>query len=494
MDIELDRDSKTPLYRQIAAQLRALILCGEISPGSRLPSERSMAQLLGVHRNTVVKAYTELKDGQLITARQGACYEVSLPADMPQTKGGQRVHWPSQIKSAYLDMEATFGDPSQHPRRGRGKSGNIAEGDLPAPGIYDWEKVAADLTSILREEGHAQPPDSLNLGDLTLRRRLVSFLGAKGIKATSGEMQILTGSEQALELLTALLVRPGDTVIAEEPASPAVYRCMQLAGAKVVTVPVDADGMQCASLDALLTCCQPRLLCVSSGFQDPTGGLLSQDRRLAIVETAARHRVPIIEMDTASELVYEGPRHLPLKALDRLGNVIYVYSFSLTFVPGLPIAFVAGDRQLIRSLSCLLAARMAPADSPAQKLLGRYLGDGSYYQTLERYRRTYAAARDLVCRRLEGMAPLGLTYEKPVGGVYIWCRLPRGLDSVTLAAATRRRGLSIRPGSAFYPSGGGGRDRIRLCYACESEARLEREMDALESVIREALKKRTAGP
>ena len=227
------------------------------------------------------------------------------------------------------------------------------------------------------------------------------------MKASSGEIQILSETNQALDFIVTLLVKPGDSVVMEEPVHPDMYRVMELAGARILTVPVDEDGMNCDVLESLLTQTRPRLIFVNSSFHDPTGCILSLERRKKLVELSSRYRIPIVEEDAASELVYDGDKLPPIKAFDTTGNVIYIYSFSLTFIPGLSLAFVTGNRDFVRALSYLVSVRLMASDWMTQKLLGMYLDDGSYYSSLATFREIYSGNRDLVCQKLDALAHLG---------------------------------------------------------------------------------------
>lgn len=486
MNIRVNHSIKTPIYRQIATQMKEQILSGEIAPGSTLPSERSMAQILRVHRNTVIRAYGELKDQELIDSRQGVGYVVCLPQGAGcETAGrGKKIHWPSQIREKYQDLEVTFDDLFQ--RFQEEDVCSLGSG-IAAPGIYDTDKVAQDIAGLITEEGRNQYFYSPYQGDANLRKRLVSFLSTKGVKATMGEIQILTETNQALDFIVTLLVNPGDVILMEEPVSPDASRAMELAGGRVITVPMDQDGMRCDNLEELILLYKPRFLYVNSSFHDPTGTILSMERRKKIVEITQRHRVAVIEDDAASEMVYSGAKYLPLKAYDTLNNVIYIYSFSLTFLPGLSLAFVAGDKSLIRSLSYLVSVRMVATDWLTQKLIARYLADGSYYQALDAFRAEYALKQELICRKLDQMKVMGVEYERPRGGVYIWCRLPENIDSKALTEEAHRRGVSILPGYVFYPGKNGGREHIRLCYSYEDRDRLLAGMDILKETIRSML-------
>ena len=315
----------------------------------------------------------------------------------------------------------------------------------------------------------------------------LSCLGTKGVKASSGEIQILSETNQALDFIVTLLVKHGDSVVMEEPVHPDMYRVMELAGAKILTVPVDENGMNCEVLESLLTQTRPRLIFVNSSYHDPTGNILSLERRKKIVELSNRYRVPIVEEDAASELVYDGDKLPPIKAFDTMGNVIYIYSFSLTFIPGLSLAFITGNRDLIRALSYLVSVRLMASDWMTQKLLGMYLDDGIYYTSLLKFRDVYRTNRDLVCQKLDELAPLGVSYTKPRGGVYVWCRLPDGVDSKRFIRRAYNMGVTLIPGYVFYPCKNGGRDHIRINYSYESYERLGQGMDVLRKALEEEL-------
>ena len=170
---------------------------------------------------------------------------------------------------------------------------------------------------------------------------------------------------------------------------------------KLVTLPMDQDGMECSYLEKLIQKWNPRLICLNSSFHDPTGQVLSTERRKEILRLSEKYRLPIIEYDEASELYYDTPAISPLKVFDELENVVYIYSFSLTFVPGLSLAFIVANADLIRRLSYLVSVRLVAMDWLTQRLLANYLEEGIYYRKLNEYRSEYKRKRDLVCGKLD---------------------------------------------------------------------------------------------
>ncbi len=500
-EMKTEQTNKIPVYRRLADEIKAEILSGKRAPGSVLPSERLMAQQLGVHRNTVAKAYNELEAEELIDARQGVGYLVHAADAARSAKTGQnrssiarkepkkkKVNWKARIKDEYQDMEITFDDLFQR----FGNKAVISMGSgIASPGIYDKEELARVLSSLIAEEGKTQYFYSPFKGDRMLRQKIVSLLSTKGVRATTGQIQILTETNQALDFVVMLLLKPGDTVIMEEPVSPDAYRAMELAGARIMTVPVDENGMDVDALERLVAEHEPELIYINSSFHDPTGTILSLERRKKVIEISNRWRIPIVEEDAASELVYAGEKLPPIKAFDTEDNIIYIYSFSLTFMPGLSLAFVVADRGLIHSLSYLVSVRMMSVDWLAQKLIAHYLSNGRYYELLEEFRQSYARKQELVCRALDDMKTLGVRYLRPRGGVYIWCQLPDGIDSKAFIREAYQNGLALLPGYVFYPFKNGGRNHIRLNYSFESEERLVEGLTILKSLLMQESKKTT---
>ena len=500
-EMKTEQTNKIPVYRRLADEIKAEILSGKRAPGSVLPSERLMAQQLGVHRNTVAKAYNELEAEELIDARQGVGYLVHAADAARSAKTGQnrssiarkepkkkKVNWKARIKDEYQDMEITFDDLFQR----FGNKAVISMGSgIASPGIYDKEELARVLSSLIAEEGKTQYFYSPFKGDRMLRQKIVSLLSTKGVRATTGQIQILTETNQALDFVVMLLLKPGDTVIMEEPVSPDAYRAMELAGARIMTVPVDENGMDADALERLVAEHEPELIYINSSFHDPTGTILSLERRKKVIEISNRWRIPIVEEDAASELVYAGEKLPPIKAFDTEDNIIYIYSFSLTFMPGLSLAFVVADRGLIHSLSYLVSVRMMSVDWLAQKLIAHYLSNGRYYELLEEFRQSYARKQELVCRALDDMKTLGVRYLRPRGGVYIWCQLPDGIDSKEFIREAYQNGLALLPGYVFYPFKNGGRNHIRLNYSFESEERLVEGLTILKSLLMQESKKTT---
>ncbi len=485
MRIIVDKDSRIPFYWQIADQIKEQILMGILTDGTIMPSERVLAQSVSVHRNTIIKAYGLLKDDELLESVHGVGYRVTYgvqPEYTDKRKTGRGVNWNHAIRDEYQDMERTFDDIFQRFTEENQISFSIG---MP-PAVFDAEKVAADFEEILHAE--QQKPFYLSpyQGDLSLRKCIQSFLREKSIRASLGQIQVLSETNQALDFIVTALLKPGDRVLVEEPVSPDVYRTIALAGCKVVTVPIDEDGMLCDHLEPLIVQHKPKFIFVNSSFHDPTGVILSTERRKQLLELADRHGVPVVEEDAASELAFDD-KYLPmtLKSMDTHGNVIYIYSFSLTFIPGLSMAFVVAPEKLIKSLSYLVSIRMISLDWMSQKLLAEFMKEGFYEEHVRTIRALNQGKAALMCSYLNRLKPLGITYEPPKGGVYVWCNLPPTLNSREVARICMKHGVSVIPGDVFYPKRNGGFHQLRLNFSFETEERICEGMEIFCSIIQE---------
>ncbi len=493
MKFNVDKELKTPVYLQIANSIKEQIMAGEVADGTVLPSERTLAKLLDVHRNTIVRAYNELKAEDFINSKQGVGYIVTInneeDYDKPcnkieDTRKTKKVNWINQIRDEYFDLEVTFDNLFQ---RTREKNICAMGGGVSSDEIYDQRKVANDIAEIIAGDGKNHYFFCPYKGDKLLRQKAVSFLSTKGIKASTGQIQILQETNQAVEFISTLILKKGDTVIMEEPVHPDIFRAFELAGAKIVTIPMDEEGMKCDILADIVEKVRPRFIYVNSSFHDPTGVVLSMERRKRIMEISNEYRVPIIEEDAASELYFTEEKLPPIKSMDTTGNVIYIYSFSLNFLPGMSLALVVADRELIKRFSYIVSVRMIPTDWISQKLLARYLDNGFQYEAFDAFRENYREKQNLVCKLLDEMAYLGVEYIKPKGGVYIWCKLPHGIDCKEFINKAYNKGLSLIPGHIFYPLKNGGRDHVRINYSFEALQGLERGMNIFKETILESL-------
>ncbi len=486
MIINVNKNSKTPFHLQIAFQLKTKIIAGEMMDGFPLPSEREMAKRIHVHRNTVTKAYNELKADGLARSVQGVGYRITYKDgnNVIFSNKPKGVNWSNLIKDEYLDVEKTFDDlfsKSYGPR-------NISfAGGIASPELYSKKDIAEAVSEIILEGKESSYFYTPYQGDLELRQQLSVFMRNKGVTINTSEIQIFSETNQALDFLVTLLLNPGDIVILEEAVSPDIYRPIELAGAKIITLPLDEDGMICENIESILEIHKPKFIYVNSSYHDPTGVILSLDRRKKLLELSYKYRVPIIEDDSASEICLEGPKLPSIKSLDQGNNVIYIYSFSLTFIPGIGIAFLAAPKSVIKSMSYLVSIRLISLDWMYQKLLKFYLSKGIYQNRILEFNSEYRKKRDIMCAWLDKLKPLGVRYRRPHGGVYIWCNLPDSVNIKKLTKDAAKAGIAFIPGNIFSPGKKEWYSQIRLNYSYPSSLQVEEGMEELHKLLSAAI-------
>lgn len=481
MKITIDKNEKIPLYLQIAHQLKRMIFDGSLVDGYTLPSERSLAEKLNVHRNTVVRAYSELKDEGLITSYQGKGYQVRY-GKMFYGMVKKPMNWEALIKEQYLHFESDFDSLFK-----KSYETDIVSfgGGVAAREPYPPEEIASVFEGILKRhqnKAYFYTPDQ---GDLELRREIVSFMNTKGIMTKPGNIQVFSENNQSLDFIMTLMLSPGDKVLTQEILSPDIYRTIQVAGGRLITVPMDENGIMCDDLESLIERENPKFIYVDSSFHNPTGALLSVERRKKLLELSYQYRIPIIEEDEGSELYYDVEEVPSIKSMDTGNNVIYMYSFSLTMMPGAGISFVVADTNVIQPLSKLVSMKLVSLDWVPQMLLLEYMKQGIFSKRLDEFRSICRTKRDLMCHHIDGLsAETGLSYRKPKGGVYLWVKLPAGIHAKDLLAKAHREGVTFIPGYVFYPKKHLGNNYIRLNYSYPAEPQIEDGMEKLGRVIR----------
>ena len=480
MNITIDKASTTPFYRQISDQIRLGILEGRLVDGFLLPSERKLAADLDVHRNTVTRAYMELKSEGLIDARQGMGYRVSYHSIFGNTRK-KPVHWEALMGDRYETIRSSFDELY---------SMSYEEGLIPFGGgvaarePYPAEEMADLFEKILQGGQAGAYFYTPYQGDTDLRQEIVHLLELRGIRVRAGNIQIFSESNQTMDFLNSLLLSDGDTVITPAMMSADVYRSIQLSGGKLLTVPMDGEGMICDHLDALIEKHRPKYIYVDSSFNNPTGTVLSLSRRQKLLALSYRYRIPIIEEDEGSDLYYDAPPPPSIRSLDTGSNVIYLYSFSLTFRPGLGVSFVAADHVITERLRNMVSVRLAALDWAPQMIVRENLKNGIYIGRLPAFRKVCRQKRDRMYSHLQRLEKrFGIRSDLPAGGVYFWVRLPEGLDAGRLLTAAQQEGVTFIPGDLFDPFHKTGRDHIRLNFSYPSMKQIDTGMQMLERAL-----------
>jgi len=325
-------------------------------------------------------------------------------------------------------------------------------GGLPAPELFDLDGLRAAFDQVLSTPaGRRHLQYAPTEGNIDLREIVAGRMSARGLPTTAGDLLITTGSQQALTLIATALLDPGAVVAVEEPTYLAALQCFQLAGARIVAVPGDQDGIDPAALAAVLHAERPRLLYLVPTFANPTGRTLTPARRAEVADLAAAHGTWVVEDDPYGELRYRGE---PVPALAShpvaADCVLHLGSFSKIAAPGMRLGWVRSPARLRSALAVAKQAADLHTSTIDQAAAAAYLAATDMDAHVRGLRDAYRRRRDAMITAMPRTAPPGSTWTDPDGGMFTWLRLPEGHDSAALLPEALKRDVAFVPGAPFY--------------------------------------------
>ncbi len=453
--LQLDPGAATPLFVQISRALAADVARGRLKPGDALPGTRSLAESLGVHRSTVVAAYAELgAQGWVATKPGGSTYVApGSPDPKPRRFAPKSTERPSVGRSAGFPVAPPLVESLSTPELPRGAL--YLWGGSPDLRLAPIDTLARAYRRVTRLRGRSLLAYTAHFGGHPDLRRAVARLvsSARGLADVPDSVLITRGSQMALDLTARSLIEPGDVVAVEALGYQNAVNVFRRAGARVVPVPLDRNGLDVDALGRLVRETRVRLVYVTPHHQYPTTVMLAPARRLALLELARRERIAIVEDDYDQEFHYDGRPILPLASRDPHGNVIYVGTFAKSLAPGLRLAFVTAPRAVLERMTAERALVDRQGDAILECAVAELLEDGELQRHVRRMRRIYHARRDAFCGTMERELGRVLTYRRPPGGLQLWADVAPDVDLELWQARARERGVIFQIGRQFTLDG-----------------------------------------
>jgi GntR family transcriptional regulator / MocR family aminotransferase len=423
LNITLEPTERDPLFLQIATRVRSAIMAGHLLPGSRLPSSRALAAQLAIARGTVDAAYALLAGEGAIETRRSAGTIVSGPIGK---RMGVLEQSPLMFPPAVIDEDL--------------RSRPFQMG-LPALDAFPrklWSNLTVRAARSIQSEDLAEANPA---GLLELRQVVAAYVGvARAIRCTPEQVLITAGYQGALALVRSVLIRPGDPVWIEDPGYPMTRNALETAGARVVPVRVDAEGLRVTA--GINAAPKAKLVVVTPTHQCPMGVALSLPRRLELLAWAAEAGSWIVEDDYDSEFRYIG-RPLPsLKSMDRGQRVLYAGSFSKVLFPALRLGYLIVPAELESAF--LRASRLLTNGLPAleQRVVEAFMRNGHFARHIRRMRMLYADRRRGLATALQVAFGERVTVEMASGGMHLLARFPEAGDDGMLAKRAAQCGLA----------------------------------------------------
>jgi GntR family transcriptional regulator / MocR family aminotransferase len=472
--IELESGG-APLFLRIGKAITDAIKDGRLAAGDALPSTRVLAGQVGVHRKTVVAAYRELEREGWLAAK--AAVGTFVSRDLPL------VETPSRGRSAHrragFDLPARAAPLSAKSPRAR----LLLLGGLPEIKLLPRVELArAYRRALLSVAGRELLDYGSPQGDERLREAVSGMLRhARGIAVAPEALNIVRGTQQGLYLAARALLEPGERVAIEAYSHPAARGALQIAGAVLQPVPVDAAGLDVDALEALCNKLSIKAVYVTPHHQLPTTVTMSAARRLALLALARRRRLLILEDDYDYEFQYEGRPVLPLAHSDRAGVVVYFGSLSKVLAPGLRVGFVAATRDVAERIAAYRAFVDQQGDRVVERAVAELIETGEVDRHTRRLRRVYRERRDALAEAITRYLP-ALTFTPPSGGLAIWARTP-GIDADAWAQRALAEQVSFQAASHFAY----GRmpiDGVRLGFAVCNPPQLAEAVQGMARALR----------
>jgi 2-aminoadipate transaminase len=372
-------------------------------------------------------------------------------------------------------------------------------GGLPASELFPADRFRMACCKVLEQQPHLALQYGATEGYEPLREMVARHIARYGMKAQSENVLFTSGSQQALDLIGKLLINPGDRVLVEAPTYLGALQAFSVYGADYVSVPSDENGLCSDLLEAPLRS-GPKFMYVLPNFQNPGGTTLSEGRRHQLVLLADKYGVPIVEDDPYGQLRYEG-EHLPsLVVLDRenlrrdsgysIGNVIYLSTFSKTLAPGLRLGWIVAPPDVISKLVQLKQGADLHTSTFVQMVAYEVARDNFLDEHVKLIRRIYRERRDVMLDALQLFCPPEVTWTRPMGGLFLWVRLPEGLDAQKLFEAALRENVAFVPGDSFYAPNGHHDDshrHLRLNFSAAAPEQIREGIRRLSIAVKRQL-------
>lgn len=471
--LQVDPGRDEPIYRQIFDQVVRRIQSRAFPPGYKLPPSRTLARELAAHRNTVARAYADLEAAGFVSSTVGRGTFVTVPpasatpkAPAPEPHRGT-VPW-AQLLSRAARTES-LSRAERYARRPETRDVINLARMQPSEDLLPSELIARCIDRVMSEHGARAltyaPPEGVH----RLRDEIAKDLADRGVPANADDILITSGSQQALDLLARALVNPGDTILVDETTYSGAIDLFSLAGARLVSVPSDAQGPDLAALARFARPDVKALYLMPNGH-NPTGLFVSAERRRALVAWSQSSGIPIIEDDYAAGLVLDDTEAAPyLRALD--GDVIHLSSFSKRLIPALRVGFIVCPQALRGTLGSLKRVMDLGASAILQHALAEFMERGYLRAHMHRLLPEYRLRRDTLEQALTLALPSTMRFRRPSHGVVIWLPLPSGMDPDALYDEALRQGVLLLP-NAMWSVDGRAQPGVRLTFCAETAPRL----------------------
>ncbi|GLQ91762.1 PLP-dependent aminotransferase family protein [Dyella acidisoli] len=475
LTIALDPQRELPIFLQLAHAIAGDIRRGRLKPGEPLPSTRELAEQLHLNRNTVVAGYEELAAEGLVQTRMGGGTFVT-----PSLPSQARVEPSAQDAPTFPLAETIHAVPAvKVPPPGT----LMIAHSLPDTRLFPAEAFARAFRRAIVQRGRSLIGYAEPCGHPRLREELAKMLrSTRALPATADCLMVTRSLEQGIDLVARMLLKPGDVVAVESFGYPPAWSVLRLAGAQLMPLPVDDDGLDVDALEEALKHQRIRAVFLTPHHQFPTTCVMSSARRERLAALASSHHFAIIEDDYDHELHYAGKPILPIAAGPDRANVIYIGSLSNLLAPGISTGFIHASPAMFGHLAGLRAASDPRTDVAMECAVAELFEDDELLRHMRRMRRTYATRRDALAEALRCHLGGALHFRIPDGGMGLWARVDDAIDVDRWSAEGEREGVQFF-GAKRYDFHQREQPYLRLGFSYLDEAELDEAVQRMARAL-----------
>ncbi|HEY7630780.1 MAG TPA: PLP-dependent aminotransferase family protein [Thermoleophilaceae bacterium] len=468
------------LTQQIVDRFIAAIDAGLLEPGEKLPTTRALAAEAGINHLTAARAYRRLAELGYVTASVGRGTFVRTLAPAADERHGDDWQIYALPDRPLTYAEQVTGDAF----RLANEPGMLSlSTGWPSPRLFPTDDLARITADIFKEEGGGAISYLTAEGLYDLREQIARHGTDRGFTSDPDEIIITSGARQAIDLTVRTLIEPGDVAVVESPTFVGFLSSLRAAGARVIGVPVDANGLDVEALERVLARHEVKLCALQTMCQNPTGCDLSPERRKRLAELAMERNFFVIEDGVYSELRYEGQNQQALRSMAP-GHVIYVDSLSKTVGGGLRVGWIAARGPVYERLAALKLDNDFHTTTLAQHIAARFLAEDLHSkqveQTLPFYRERRDALLEALDKHLEGEYRAGT----PAGGHHVWVTLNRPISERELYTEAARHGVTFTPGGVVTAERHT-QTNLRLSFSLLDPAELDEGVRRLARAMRQ---------
>jgi DNA-binding transcriptional MocR family regulator len=491
--LDLERGAEISLTQQLVTRISALIDSGGLAPGERLPATRTLAADAGINHLTAVRVYRRLAELGYVTAAVGRGTFVRRtvppppgvsPAAAPVTIPGSRENddWQHGMLAArpisYADdmLRASLHAPHTS------EAIPLASG-FPDPALCPSQELADIAAELARDEPSAVTGYLEVEGLRELRERLAELGREAGYAQSADEILVTSGARQAIDLVARAVLSPGDVAVVESPTFAGTLASLQASGARVLPLPVDADGADIGALERILARHEVKLVALQASCQNPTGADLSEARRERLLELARTRGFFVLDDGVYATIRYAGEPRRRLRAAAP-SHVIYVDSLSKTIGGGLRVGWIAASGPVFNRLIALKLDSDIHTAALPQYLGAHYLRGDRHERLLERSIPVYRRRRDALLRALDRHLGQEASWTTPTGGHHVWVTFHAPIDERALYVEALRAGVSFLPGGAIQAEKSS-RTSMRLSFGLVEPAMHDEAVRRLAAAMRE---------